>query len=208
MKNNMDAKIIEDYTSEFVHVQFIDSFNRNKTMWPTPNSYSYELDDIFTEVVSIELAQITIPTFSLREIADLRYITVVCEEIEDRLHHQSIKLGRISLPKLTDNYVVAQRPHCRRFFKPIAKLSKLTFKLLLNDTTELIDFLENADHTMQIEITTRKLDLKIDHQSVLNPRYDALAFMLNPQATITGGHDDTYIDSNSESDSDSCHSCH
>lgn len=149
--------------------------------------YTVTFQEPYKNVVSVEIVDAHIPTAPLKALIEeggsndtslLRYITVVCPDVDTHLKKNKRKINyatsmaKICWESLDNRTYIRYEPRMKaRFFHPIGKLHRLRFQFFRNNTDTYVDF-AGSHHTMVVKIVCLELPMEGTREYLLNPSYD------------------------------------
>lgn len=140
---------------------FVDSKSRDSTVHVSPSQYVVDFDNVFKNIISVELVHAIYGRLSGNDM----YVNVHIEELNPNVT-SSTNASKGSFTQLTffnpvsDRYQYTQNMFrsIRRFDKPLMKLSKLSITFTKDDGT----FFPITEHLMRFEIMCFKQNERVE----------------------------------------------
>lgn len=158
----MDAGFREKVIPVETFYIFIDSRYRDKTTHISPSQYVIDFENVFKNVISVELVH---AIYGKTGLVDEKYVNLHIEELNPNVisHINSSKGAFSQLPFYkaeNDLYQYDKQSYqsIRKFDKPLMKLSKLSFTFLDKDDK----LFPMTEHMLRFEVTCFKLNENIE----------------------------------------------
>lgn len=151
----------------------IDSRGRDKERYPKPEEYVIPIEDIFRNVIQVELVHALYETYGME-----KYVNLCVKELQGNVisHTPSVSHAFTQLPLIhhLNEYTNAHYKSIKRFDNPLQKLSRLSISF--RDVDE--NLYEMKEHYLRFEImcspymgneANKNLNLMSAHADVFTP---------------------------------------